>query len=98
MDLAVFDDSDTAAPIPDEDKSERELRIAIVQRVLATVRNPVVQAIAKLKYCEPEHTTHQISELLGIPHGTVCVTLMRFRAAVRCELLAALLDEEARRE
>ena len=55
---------------------------------------PLVHQIAMLKYREPEHTTRQIAEQLGIPHGTVTVKLMRFRAAVRRELACELLDAE----
>jgi RNA polymerase sigma-70 factor, ECF subfamily len=75
------------------DKVEREQRIAAVQRIVDAIGDPLLQQIVRLKYCEPEHTTRQIAEQLGIPHGTVTVKLMRFRAAVRrelaCELLAA---------
>ncbi|MBN2362162.1 MAG: sigma-70 family RNA polymerase sigma factor [Deltaproteobacteria bacterium] len=81
------------AEAPD-DKSAREQRIEAVQRVLAAIEDPTLRQIVTLKYCEPEHTTRQIAEQLGIPHGTVTVKLMRFRAAVRRELACELLDAE----
>ena len=77
-----------------DDKEMREQRIAAVQRLLASVDDPLLQQIVTLKYSEPEHTTRQIAEQLGIPHGTVTVKLMRFRAAVRRELAWELLDAE----
>lgn len=83
---------DTPAPEGME-QCAREERITAVQRVLAHIPDDTVRAIAQLKYCEPEHTTRQIAELLGIPHGTVTVKLMRFRAAARRELLRIGAEE-----
>jgi len=74
----------------------REERIAAVQQVLAHVRDDTLREIVRLKYCDPEHTTRQIAELLAMPHGTVTVKLMRFRAAARRELLRSLASEERR--
>lgn len=77
-----------------DDKEARERRIAAVHTVLGEIDDPVVREIALLKYTEPEHTTRQIAAKLGIPHGTVTVKLMRFRAAIRKRMLVALLDVE----
>jgi RNA polymerase sigma factor (sigma-70 family) len=78
-----------------EAKGAREARIEVVQRAIANVRDPCVQAIARLKYLDPEHTADEIAQQLGMPRGTVLVKLMRFRAAIRSELLAALLADES---
>lgn len=75
------------------EKCAREERITAVQHVLAHIPDDTMRAIAQLKYCEPEHTTRQIAELLRIPHGTVTVRLMRFRAAARRELLRIVAEE-----
>jgi RNA polymerase sigma-70 factor, ECF subfamily len=83
------------APAPEaSDACAREERIAAVQQVLAHIADDRVREIVKLKYCEPEHTTRQIAELLAMPHGTVTVKLMRFRAAARRELVKVLATEE----
>jgi DNA-directed RNA polymerase specialized sigma24 family protein len=46
-----------------------------------------------LKCGEPEHTTREIAARLGVPHGTVTSRLVRFRAAIKRELLRAMLEE-----
>jgi len=74
----------------DDDKAGREQRIAAVRRVLEEHDDERVRSIALLKYTEPEHTTREIAAKLGIPHGTVTVTLMRFRERVQARLLRAL--------
>ena len=93
MDLEVFE----AEAMNDEveAKATREERIETVQRVIANVRDHSVQAIARLKYLDPEHTVDEIALKLGMPRGTVCVKLKRFRAAIQGELLAALLADES---
>jgi RNA polymerase sigma-70 factor (ECF subfamily) len=78
---------------PVDDEAERESRVAAVQRVLAHVRDERLRRIVQLKYGDPEHTTREIAAKLSIPHGTVTVKLMRFRAAIRRELCRALLEE-----
>ena len=89
---------DVDAPAPETvDAASREDRIAAVQQVLAHIADETVRRIAKLRYCDPEHTTRQIAELLNIPHGTVTVKLMRFRAAIRRDLLRIIAAEEMRR-
>jgi len=80
------------APQADEPR-ERESRIALVQRLLARVQDPDVRAVVLLKYGEPEHTTREIAVRLGLPHGTVTSRLVRFRAAIKRELLRAILEE-----
>ena len=77
-----------------EDKRARELRIAAVQDVLESIEDEKLKSIVTLKYTEPEHTTRQIAEKLGIPHGTVTVTLSRFRARMKGRFVAALLEVE----
>jgi len=89
---AVQLEQDPDAAVPD-DPAEREGRIAAVQRVISHLPDPKLRQIVQLKYCEPEHTTREIAEMLAIPHGTVTVRLMRFRAAIRRELCRALLEE-----
>ena len=76
------------------EQQDREHRNAIVREVLARVTDPQMRRIAEMKYCDPEHTADQIAGLLGLSRGTVLVKLMRFRAAIRRQLLAALLEDE----
>jgi len=80
------------APADDEPR-ERESRIAVVQHLLSRVEDPDVRAVVSLKYGEPEHTTREIAALLGLPHGTVTSRLVRFRAAIKRELLRAMLED-----
>src|SRR4051812_14903742 len=88
---AVVLEKDVEPPVDDE--AERERRVATVQRVLAHVSDEPLRRIVQLKYGDPEHTTREIAAKLSIPHGTVTVKLMRFRAAIRRELCRALLEE-----
>ncbi len=82
------------AGAPAEEKLAREERIAAVRRALAQVDDPKLREIVQLKYGEPEHTTREIAAKLEIPHGTVTVKLMRFRAAIRRDLCRALAQSE----
>jgi DNA-directed RNA polymerase specialized sigma24 family protein len=93
VDLEVFEAEATNDEV--EAKTAREARIEVVQRLIANVTDPRVQAIVRLKYLEPEHTVDEIAQKLEMPRGTVTVKLMRFRAAIRSELLAALLSDES---
>jgi RNA polymerase sigma factor (sigma-70 family) len=93
VDLEVFEAAATSEEL--EAKATREERIAVVQRLIARVTDPCVQAIARLKYLDPEHTVGEIAQKLGMPRGTVCVKLSRFRAAITSTLLAALLSDES---
>jgi len=90
--LALAELSLDAAHADDEPR-ERESRIALVQRLLARIQDPDVRAVVLLKYGEPEHTTREIAVRLGLPHGTVTSRLVRFRAAIKRELLRAILEE-----
>lgn len=74
------------------DKELRERRIACVQRILDDVDDEQLEAIVKMKYTPPEHTTREIAEELDMPHGTVTVKLMRFRESIEDELTEALRD------
>jgi len=80
-----------AAPADDE-LLARESRIAVVQNLLSRIDDPDIHAVITLKYGEPEHTTREIAARLGLPHGTVTSRLVRFRAAIRRELLRAILE------
>jgi len=90
--LAVAQLSLDTGPADDEPR-ERELRIAVVQRLLSRIEDLDVRAVVALKYGEPEHTTREIAARLGLPHGTVTSRLVRFRAAVKRALLRAILEE-----
>ena len=76
------------------DKLRREHRIACVHEVLGQIADEQLYKIVELKYTEPEHTTRQIADILDIPHGTVTVSLMRFRKAIKRKLLVALAQQE----
>jgi len=78
-----------------DEQVERQSRIDVVKRALMGIEDDQMRQIALLKYTEPEHTTRQIAEKLGIPHGTVTVKLMRFRKRFKDVLVAALGEEEA---
>ncbi|MEL6182853.1 MAG: RNA polymerase sigma factor [Myxococcota bacterium] len=84
-------------PRADDDPEARERRIACVQRLLEEIQNPKVRQIVMMKYTEPEHTTRAIAAALGLPHGTVTVTLSRFRATIKAKMAQALLDQEVHR-
>jgi RNA polymerase sigma-70 factor (ECF subfamily) len=77
-----------------EDHEEREQRIATVRGLLESLPDDQLKEIVMMRYSEPEHTTRQIAERLGVPHGTVTVKLMRFRAAIKKRILRALIDLE----
>jgi RNA polymerase sigma-70 factor (ECF subfamily) len=81
-------------PVAPDDPIEREQRIALVRNLFAAIEDPTLKQIVELKYGEPEHTTRHIAERLGIPHGTVTVKLMRFRAAAKRALLRMFAEEE----
>lgn len=77
-----------------EGREEEQERIALVRSVLDVLPDDELKQIVLLKYTEPEHTTRQIAERLQIPHGTVTVKLMRFRAMIKKRILRALIEEE----
>ncbi len=82
------------ASAPSEDKAHREARIEVVGQLLEGVSDPQLRQIVLLKYTEPEHTTRQIAQKLDLPHGTVTVKLMRFRARFKRLLASALVEFE----
>lgn len=77
-----------------ESREEYDERIALVRSTLEHLPDDQLKQIVLLKYTEPEHTTRQIAERLGIPHGTVTVKLMRFRTAIKKRILRALIEEQ----
>ena len=72
------------------DTVERTQRDEVVRRALESIEGEPMRSIALLKYTDPEHTTRQIAEKLGIPHGTVTVTLVRFRKKFKAHLIELL--------
>jgi DNA-directed RNA polymerase specialized sigma24 family protein len=80
-------------------KQGREARAQVVLDAIERVGDELTKTVARLKYTDPEHTVRQISEKLGVPQGTVSVTLMRFRAQVKRVLVHAVmgLDDGGRR-
>jgi RNA polymerase sigma-70 factor (ECF subfamily) len=90
--LAAAQLSLDVSPANDEPQ-QREAQIALVQRLLSRIEDPGVRAVVSLKYGEPEHTTREIAARLDLPHGTVTSRLVRFRAAIKRELLRAVLEE-----
>lgn len=72
---------------------EREAWIAVVQRACATVDNPSHRGLIEAHYVRGEKT-RTIAEKTGTPHGTVTVTLMRFRERLKVQLLTALAKGE----
>ncbi len=75
------------------ESSQNTHRIRVVRKLLDELPAGQIKTIVQLKYGEPEHTTRQIADHLAIPHGTVTVTLMRFRSQIKRRLLALLIDE-----
>jgi RNA polymerase sigma-70 factor (ECF subfamily) len=80
------------AQLAPEDPETRERRIATVREFLAQVDDPSLRQIVQLHYVEAV-ATREIARRLSIPHGTVTVKLMRFRAAVKRDLSKALAEE-----
>lgn len=77
-----------------ENREEQQERIALVRSILDVLPDDQLKEIVLLKYTEPEHTTRQIAERLNLPHGTVTVKLMRFRAMIKKRVLRALIEDE----
>ena len=73
-----------------EKDPERNHRAEVVRQALAGIEDDKMRQIAILKYTDPEHTTRQIAEKLGIPHGTVTVKLVRFRKRFKSTLIELL--------
>jgi RNA polymerase sigma-70 factor (ECF subfamily) len=76
-----------------EEPHERERRIARVQELVAEIADPVLQELVRGHYLNGE-PTRALAERLGMPHGTVTVKLMRYRAGLKRELCQALLSGE----
>lgn len=75
-----------------DDTLVRAQRIRVVGELLDGIEDPKLRSIVQLRYREPEHSTREIAKKLGIPHGTVTVTLMRFRARIKGDLVRLLLE------
>jgi RNA polymerase sigma-70 factor (ECF subfamily) len=78
---------------PPEAPAERERRIARVQELVAAIADPVLKELVAGHYLRGE-PTRALGERLGVPHGTVTVKLMRYRASLKRELCQALLSGE----
>ena len=74
------------------DLRDQRHKTSIVREVLDSLPDSQAKKMAIMKYTEPEHTTREIAEALGVPHGTVTVTLMRFREQIKERLMDALKD------
>jgi RNA polymerase sigma-70 factor (ECF subfamily) len=72
----------------------RERKIALVRAEIEAIADDRHRELLRLYYQEGELTTREIAERVGIPHGTVCVTLMRLRARIQKKLAAAILRLE----
>lgn len=84
--------------LADDDHAARQARRRLVQELLEELPEDRVRQIVWLRYTDPEHTTRQIAEKLDMPHGTVTVTLKRFRERIKRKLgraLRALEGQEA---
>ncbi len=84
--------------LTDEDHVGRQARIRLVRDLLEELPEDRVRDVVRLRYTDPEHTTRQIAEILEMPHGTVTVTLKRFRERIKRKLgraLRALEGQEA---
>ena len=82
-----------ALPADDTEPLLRELRIEAVREAIAQTRDPKQRLILSRYYTdEREPTTRALAQELGLPPSTVTVTLMRARAAVTRQILAALAN------
>jgi len=84
-------ESEVCSALP-EDKVLRERRIQVVRELLEEVEDDLLRRIVLMRYTHPEHTTREIARALGVPHGTVTVKLMRFRASFKAPLMRALRE------
>ena len=74
-------------------EGERESWIEAVRRACEGVENPAHRECVVAHYCRGEKT-RDIAARLSIPHGTVTVTLMRFRERLKIRLAKALAEGE----
>jgi RNA polymerase sigma-70 factor (ECF subfamily) len=77
---------------PPHDDAERLRREALVREQLEALDDEKQRQLALAVYVEGR-TTRETAETLGVPHGTVTVTLMRLRTRLR-EALARQLTAE----
>ncbi len=82
-----------APPDPVQEASERESWIQTVRRACEDVEHPVHRECVLAHYTRGEKT-RDIAARLGVPHGTVTVTLMRFRDRFKKRLAQALARGE----
>jgi RNA polymerase sigma factor (sigma-70 family) len=73
--------------------AEREAWLLAVQRSCSSVEHEGHRAVIEAHYLRGEKT-RDIAERTGTPHGTVTVTLMRFRNRLKLQLLSALAKGE----
>ena len=78
----------------DEHPALREEKIRLVQDEIAALPDGRARELLELYYVDGTLTTREIAARTGMPHGTVCVTLMRLRARIQKRLAAALLRLE----
>lgn len=86
--------SEASLDSPTTDEHERQFREGLVREVLAQVEPASARELARLVYVEG-CTTRDAAERLGVPHGTVTVTLMRMRQKLRAHLARELAQEDA---
>jgi RNA polymerase sigma-70 factor (ECF subfamily) len=72
-----------------------DVRLGLIQRIISEIADPTLREIVQLRYSEPGLSTPRIADRLGIPLGTVTVKLVRFRAAVKRELVRTVLGDDA---
>lgn len=73
-------------------EAEALRREALVRECIEAIEKPEHRALASAVYVRGQ-STREASEALGVPHGTVTVTLMRLRVALRARLATQLLAE-----
>jgi RNA polymerase sigma-70 factor (ECF subfamily) len=77
---------------PLDGESDRLRREALVRECLGAVEDSTHRRLAEAVYVQGQ-TTRDAAERLGVPHGTVTVTLMRLRARLRARLAEQLATE-----
>lgn len=83
---------EAALDSPLDGEADRLRREALVRECLAAVEDPVHRELAEAVYVQGQ-TTRSAAERLGVPHGTVTVTLMRLRVKLRARLAEQLAAE-----
>lgn len=89
LDRFAVEASLESAPDGEPDRLRRE---ALVRECLGGIEDPTHRALAEAVYVRGQ-TTREASEHLGVPHGTVTVTLMRLRATLRTRLAQELVKQ-----